>query len=162
MRQRGGDTTVAAPQGRHGRTYGGKDIVMTTIADDARHAPTGPVTSRATLDDLRRALLEQQATLLQRAGEYVDDIRVLQTKTATSGQGESEHTTSGVERGLAIALEANTLAALEDIAFALARMDEGSYGVCADCRVPIPVERLFAIPHVKYCVLCQSRHEERG
>ena len=135
---------------------------MTTIADQTRRAPAGPATSRETLDDLRRLLLEQRTTLLQRAGEYVDEIKLLQTATATSGQGESEHTTSGVERGLAIALEANTLAVLEDIAFALARMDDGSYGICADCRVPIPVERLFAIPHVKYCVLCQSQHEESG
>jgi DnaK suppressor protein len=134
---------------------------MTTIADDARHAPGGPVISRSTLAELRWRLLEQRTTLLQRATEYVDDIRDLQTGTATSGQGETEHASRDVERGLAIALEANTLAALEDIAFALARLDDGSYGTCADCRGPIPIERLFAIPQVKYCVLCQARLEER-
>lgn len=133
---------------------------MTTTVNQARHAQSEPTNSRATLDELRLLLTEQRATLLQRATEFVDDIEDLQTATATRGHGETEHASSDVEVGLAMALEANTLAVIEDIAFALARMDDGSYGICVDCRVNVPVERLFAIPQVKYCVRCQAQHEE--
>lgn len=122
---------------------------MTMIANEARHAQPGPTISRATLDHLREQLDDQRRTLVQRATEFVDDIEDLQTVTASSD----------VELGMTIALEANTLAAIEDIALALARMDDGSYGTCADCRVPIPIERLLALPQATFCVRCQPHHE---
>ncbi len=42
---------------------------------------------------------------------------------------------------------------------ALERLEEGSYGVCAQCEKPISAKRLQAVPWAKYCVPCQ---EQRG
>ncbi|HVN27480.1 MAG TPA: TraR/DksA C4-type zinc finger protein [Candidatus Binataceae bacterium] len=42
---------------------------------------------------------------------------------------------------------------------AIARVDNGSYGVCAECGEDIPVERLKALPFALLCVDCQ---EKRG
>lgn len=41
---------------------------------------------------------------------------------------------------------------------ALARMDEGSYGICTECGNPIAEERLEARPLSVTCVECASRH----
>ncbi|MEU4835337.1 TraR/DksA C4-type zinc finger protein [Streptosporangium sp. NPDC023615] len=44
---------------------------------------------------------------------------------------------------------------------ALRRMDEGCYGLCADCGGPVPESRLEARPEAARCVQCQSRRERR-
>ena len=104
------------------------------------------------------ALLEEQRRdLLARASRFGHDIEALQTLTATTGQGETEQVSSETERVVAEVLEAGTRAALEDIAFALARLDDGSYGVCASCGVPIPAERLMVLPETRHCVACRAR-----
>lgn len=45
---------------------------------------------------------------------------------------------------------------LREIADALRRMDQGSYGVCLECEEPISSKRLDAVPWAKYCVTCQE------
>ena len=44
---------------------------------------------------------------------------------------------------------------------ALQRLDDGSYGDCADCGNPIPMQRLFVQPAALRCAACQSRAEAR-
>jgi DnaK suppressor protein len=45
---------------------------------------------------------------------------------------------------------------LADIAHALRRMAEGSYGTCELCGRTIPAERLESQPQARYCVPCGS------
>ena len=42
---------------------------------------------------------------------------------------------------------------------ALQRLDEGSYGECADCGADIGLQRLQAFPAALRCINCQSRAE---
>ncbi|MEI7445568.1 MAG: TraR/DksA family transcriptional regulator [Burkholderiales bacterium] len=42
---------------------------------------------------------------------------------------------------------------------ALARLDSGDYGTCADCGDAIPAARLAAQPFAVRCVACQERRE---
>lgn len=60
-----------------------------------------------------------------------------------------------IERGAALlALEREQL---EQINAALARIEDGVYGICADCGEPIPPERLEILPYATLCVRCQSK-----
>ncbi len=43
----------------------------------------------------------------------------------------------------------------------LRRIDEGTYGVCTECGVDIPFERLTAAPLAHRCVDCQAVAEKR-
>jgi DnaK suppressor protein len=45
---------------------------------------------------------------------------------------------------------------LADIAHALRRMAEGSYGTCEHCGGTIAVERLNRHPQARYCTRCES------
>ena len=38
---------------------------------------------------------------------------------------------------------------------ALERIEEGMYGVCANCGKPIMAERLEALPYAEFCIDCQ-------
>lgn len=42
---------------------------------------------------------------------------------------------------------------------ALRRLDEGTYGVCEDCTVPISQGRLRALPFARRCLECQQQAE---
>ncbi len=43
---------------------------------------------------------------------------------------------------------------------ALADIDAGRYGVCAECEEPIAAKRLKALPFARRCVECQARSEK--
>jgi len=45
---------------------------------------------------------------------------------------------------------------------ALARIEDGNYGICEDCGEEIPIGRLNALPFALRCVDCQERHETIG
>lgn len=64
---------------------------------------------------------------------------------------------SGALSSQLVAAEAQQLAAIEE---ALARMDIGEFGDCADCDKPIPLGRLRALPHAKLCIECQVKSEK--
>src|SRR5581483_11386189 len=51
---------------------------------------------------------------------------------------------------------------LRNVRNALARIADGSYGVCMHCEEDIKIKRLDAVPWTKYCIKCQEaadRHE---
>ena len=43
----------------------------------------------------------------------------------------------------------------------LRRIEEGTYGVCTECGVDIPFERLTAAPLAHRCIDCQAIAEKR-
>jgi DnaK suppressor protein len=45
---------------------------------------------------------------------------------------------------------------LREIADALLRIEDGSYGECLECQQPISAKRLDAVPWARYCVACQE------
>jgi DnaK suppressor protein len=42
------------------------------------------------------------------------------------------------------------------ISEALRRVEDGTYGTCAECDEPVSERRLTAIPWAKYCLRCQE------
>jgi len=56
-------------------------------------------------------------------------------------------------------MESETLRRIDE---ALQRLDEGTYGVCAECDETIAEARLQALPFASLCRGCQEREEEDG
>lgn len=77
-----------------------------------------------------------------------------ETATAGAAVGHFEVAWEIAEDGVAWSQEA-----VVDIEDALARMDEGTYGVCEQCAASIPLERLVAIPRARLCASCQGRRD---
>jgi DnaK suppressor protein len=44
---------------------------------------------------------------------------------------------------------------------ALARIEDGTYGICESCGNPIGKARLQAFPRATLCVTCKQREERR-
>ena len=51
---------------------------------------------------------------------------------------------------------------ISEIASALARIESGDYGICIDCGVEIPEERLEVKPYARRCIQCEEKNESRG
>lgn len=76
--------------------------------------------------------------------------------------------TEAFEQEFSLSLVASEQGVLEEIDAALARIDEGVYGLCEGCREEgkppsksgIPKTRLKAIPHARNCVECERKREE--
>jgi DnaK suppressor protein len=93
-----------------------------------------------------------RSLLLCQLAEDVEQIAERQA-TADDLTGQSDQD-SLLERELAQAAVAHHTAAAQDARDALARLDEGTYGICEVCAAPIPFERLEVIPHARRCVAC--------
>jgi DnaK suppressor protein len=50
---------------------------------------------------------------------------------------------------------------LAEIAAALERVDQGTFGRCEECGGEIPAPRLKALPHARFCVDCARKQEHR-
>jgi RNA polymerase-binding transcription factor DksA len=101
--------------------------------------------SPESLAELRRLLVEESATQAARCGEHL--ALVAQLRGLTDGD-------SVLERELAEAGAARAEETAADVAHALERMENGTYGWCEACGAPMPFERLQAIPSARLCVAC--------
>jgi RNA polymerase-binding transcription factor DksA len=80
---------------------------------------------------------------------------------ATTGHGETDYIGVETERQVVAALDVHARLAFEDISFALARVEDGTYGHCSGCGVPIDEDRLRALPRARFCITCQRNDERR-
>ncbi|MEU8300347.1 TraR/DksA C4-type zinc finger protein [Micromonospora sp. NPDC048909] len=94
---------------------------------------------RDRLADLRTSL----------AKEFEAQTARLTELTADTGDPGQDHTQS--------ALIAATRQSLDEVAGALRRIADGSYGVCERCQGDIPAERLEIRPQSRFCVPCQQK-----
>lgn len=125
---------------------------MDTALIDAGTSPTQPLPAEA-LTRLRNLLLQELSVQTDQAEEQGRTVAELRTDPDTAiGQFE-------VDWELAEVMVGWSEEAIEDIEHALARLEDGSYGRCEQCSRPIPLERLVAIPHARFCVPCQARQD---
>jgi DnaK suppressor protein len=104
--------------------------------------------ARATLEAQRVSLEQELATLTE----------VTRDPTATIGFGKrvGEGTSEAIGRIERVG-QADVLAAkLEEVSRALAKIDEGTYGLCDRCGSPIADERLEARPTSVLCIRCSA------
>jgi DnaK suppressor protein len=101
----------------------------------------------------RNQLLAQVAE--QRGGK----LGRAEVATAHFDNSQDDQAQIRSERELEFALNEHELAELQAIEDALKRIQEGVYGLCLACGLPIPHERLHAAPQALRCVACQATFE---
>lgn len=65
------------------------------------------------------------------------------------------------ERSKDLVLKEDAELKLKMIEDALAKMESGHYGYCEVCGMPIPFERLKAVPYTTMCLKCKKEQEEQ-
>ena len=106
---------------------------------------------------LRERLEKQRDEILSM---YKQDLRAGQESADDGTEDIVDRANNAYNRELMFSLsdgERNTLLQIEN---ALRRMDEGSYGRCANCGQNIAMARLEALPWARFCVDCQELAEK--
>ena len=106
------------------------------------------------MTDARTELLAKRADLVARAdvltGAPVD------TGGISFGKRVGDGTAMAVERLTNVAAHEQILIQLAEVDRALAKLDDGTYGVCDSCGGQIPSGRLEIHPWAVRCVACAS------
>ncbi len=103
-----------------------------------------------------RAALEEQLTSVER--------QLSEHGIAAEGglhvevdEGFADSAAATTERSELLALAEQLRSHRTEILEAMKRLEEGSYGKCANCGNDIPIERLEALPTATLCVTCKQQ-----
>jgi DnaK suppressor protein len=112
-----------------------------------------------------RHVLEGERTRLLHAAKAVHHDGSLLEETGDLAIGSEDHLADSASetymRELDEGLEENAEHILLEIDGALERIEDGTYGLCADCGAPIGEERLLAVPYATLCI-AHKRARERA
>ncbi len=78
-----------------------------------------------------------------------------------AGQDQADLGATSFERDHELTVLNSERDKLAQIDRALARIDDGTYGVCESCGNPIGKMRLMAFPRATLCMTCKQREERR-
>jgi DnaK suppressor protein len=77
------------------------------------------------------------------------------------GNHMADDASEAFEQAKDLALRQNAEQLLTQVTHALNRFEEGTYGVCEQCKAEIDPARLEALPYVTLCLHCQQRLNHR-
>ncbi|HKE21387.1 MAG TPA: TraR/DksA C4-type zinc finger protein [Bryobacteraceae bacterium] len=102
-----------------------------------------------------RKMLEKKAEEVRRSMSAQKAAQVVSRLDVPSDEGDL----SQQHHEEWIFLNRNTLdmKLLREIADALHRIENDTYGICPECEEPISNKRLDAVPWARYCVSCQEQ-----
>jgi len=114
---------------------------------------------KAFLKKMREKLLEMRAQLLR---NVQSDLQEGREQTKDEGMDTYDIASDARDREISLILndrDRDKALAIDD---ALARIDEGTYGVCDSCESDIAEARLEALPFTRLCVSCQAEREKEA
>jgi DnaK suppressor protein len=105
-------------------------------------------------DEVRAVLLEKQRDIVQRAAGLTAPPDT--TGGISFGKRVGDGTSMAVERLTQVAAHEQLLVQSEEVARALEKLDDGTYGTCDSCGAAIPDGRLEIHPWAVLCVACAA------
>lgn len=115
-------------------------------------------------DDKARKLLDEERTRLEGLRHRMDDTGDASqedslSELSTVDQHPADVGSETFERTKDLSVQEDVEGRLEDVARALEKLGDGTYGTCEVCGEAIPDERLEAVPAARYCVRHQAARE---
>jgi DnaK suppressor protein len=109
---------------------------------------------------LQRMLLgKRQEIMREIEGNLGQSLTEDQQRRLESARDVGDQALMDLDRELGISLMEMRNRKRQAIDEALMRLNEGTYGICAECGIEVSEKRLEAVPFAKLCVQCQSRQE---
>lgn len=121
----------------------------------------------------KKELKEFKKIVLKRKEEVLDDIKHISEDTLKKSQKEASGDISGYtyhmadvatdnyDREFSLGLASNERKVIYELDDALKKIEEGTFGICEDCKSLIAKNRLKAVPSARLCVKCQEKREKR-
>jgi len=110
-------------------------------------------------------------TILKIKEKVVGDIKHISEDTLKKSQKDASGDISGYsyhmadvatdtyDREFSLGLASNEQKALYELDDALKRIEEGTFGICEECKCVMTKTRLKAVPYARLCVKCQEKRE---
>lgn len=117
-------------------------------------ALTEPLTPQE-VQDFKELLTKQLDDLLYQAEKTVNAL----VQDGTSSADLLDQATLGMDREYTLRIRDRESRLIQKIKTALAKIDDGSFGICEECGEPISYARLKARPVTAYCINCKNKME---
>ncbi|MFA5118857.1 MAG: TraR/DksA family transcriptional regulator [Candidatus Omnitrophota bacterium] len=121
----------------------------------------------------KKELTDFRKFILKRKDEILDSINHISEETLKKSQKDASGDISGYsyhmadvatdtyDREFSLGLASNDRELLYELDDAMKRIDEGTFGVCEDCKSVISKTRLKVIPYARFCIKCQEKNEKK-
>lgn len=121
----------------------------------------------------KKDLMVFKKMVLKRKEEVLDDIKHISDDTLKKSQKEASGDISGYtyhmadvatdnyDREFSLGLASNERKFIYELDDALKRIEEGTFGICEECKSIIAKGRLKAVPYARLCVKCQEKKEKK-
>ena len=107
---------------------------------------------------LHKSLLARRADIRKKLADELSHMRSLQRGDTGGDAADAAFEAGSDEMSSQLAeLDSRELSQIER---ALARLKQGTYGLCESCHNKIPVGRLNALPYTTLCIECQRELEK--
>lgn len=111
-------------------------------------------------------MAQYRDVLLEKRRELLGDVSQLENQAQRNSGDEvsvdhmADHGSDSYEKDQTIGLIERESEALKAVNLALARIDDGTFGICPGCEEPIKKARLKALPYARLCLDCQTLEEQ--
>ncbi len=114
-----------------------------------------PSWSKGVLDGIKKGLLARKY-------ELEEQLTNLSTEKISDGQVQDvgDQTLSSIMESLRSSIQNAEVDEYRRIVRAIEMINEGTYGICSDCRQGISEKRLKPFPNAVRCLSCQEHFEE--
>jgi len=121
----------------------------------------------------KKTLLEFKKLVIKKKEEISDEIKHISDDTLKKSQKDASGDISGYtyhmadvatdnyDREFSLGIASSERQFLYELDDAMKRIDEGTFGLCEDCKSLISKTRLRAIPQARLCVKCQEKREKK-
>lgn len=148
----------SGPSAPAGRTLGGP----------ARAAESAPAPTKTPFG--KRELAHFREILVRKRAEIIGDVSSIEAEALTGQSGSlsrlpqhiAEQGSEAYDQSLALEIAASDRRLLKEIDDAIARIDQGTYGVCELTGKPIKQERLEQLPWARYSIEAARELERRS
>lgn len=120
----------------------------------------------------KKDLTEYKKLITKRKNEIMDAIERISEDTLKKSQKDASGDISGYtfhmadvatdnyDREFSLGLASNDRQSLYELDDALKRIEEGTFGVCEECKTVLTKARLKALPYARLCLNCQQKREK--
>ncbi len=121
----------------------------------------------------KKDLKEFKKIVLKKKEEILDDLKHISDDTLRKSQKEASGDISGYtyhmadvatdnyDREFSLGLASGERKFIYELDDALKRIEDGTFGICDDCKNSITKIRLKAVPSARLCIKCQQKREKR-
>ncbi|MCB1109043.1 MAG: TraR/DksA family transcriptional regulator [Chlamydiia bacterium] len=111
------------------------------------------------LEKVRKRLLAMRAQITNQVRTATEDVKSVDAVKGYS-QHQADEGTDDFNRTISLEVSEKEQGVLRQIDRAIAKIDEGTYGICDVTGNPIPAKRLEAVPYAAMTVEAQEKLEK--